>query len=698
MPATAKLYETDPYVQTFTATVLVCTPAGEQFAVQLDRTAFYPEGGGQPCDTGALGTALVTDVQEHGGVITHTVSAALPVGQTVEGRIDWARRRDHMEQHTGEHILSGTLHRLFGAENVGFHIGSPAVRMDMSVPLTAGQLAEAEAQANAVIRADAPVRCWYPAPEDLAKLTYRSKKEIDGAVRLVDAGGADLCACCGTHVSTTGQVGAIKILSAQSYKGGTRLAVVCGERAHQSIAAAWQDAAAVGTLLSSAPGRLLPAVQNLQTAEAALKQRLAAIEKEMAELRDSFNSKKAQWENEKNAINKVQSLRADVETTKAEIEKATRNGDYAKAGQLQYGKLPDLQRQLEAEEKIAADKKEQSLLRDRVTAEEISRIVARWTGIPVEKLVEGEREKLLRLPEVLHQRVIGQDEAVQKVSDAILRSRAGIANPNRPIGSFLFLGPTGVGKTELAKALAQALFDDEKNMVRIDMTEYMEKFSVSRLIGAPPGYVGYEEGGQLTEAVRRHPYSVVLFDEVEKAHPDVFNILLQVLDDGRITDSQGRTVDFKNTIIILTSNLGSDIILEDLEKNRANGKNELSAEARDKIDLLLKRQFRPEFLNRLDDIVYYKSLTKDEIGGIVDLMLADLRSRLADKQLKLVVTDAAKSVIVDDGYDPIYGARPLKRYIQANVETMIAKEIIGGNHVPGDTLTVDAENGKLVLR
>ena len=428
------------------------------------------------------------------------------------------------------------------------------------------------------------------------------------------------------------------------------------------------------------------------------KQRLAAIEKEMAELRDSFNSKKAQWENEKNAINKVQSLRAEVETTKAEIEKATRNGDYAKAGQLQYGKLPDLQRQLEAEEKIAADKKEQSLLRDRVTAEEISRIVARWTGIPVEKLVEGEREKLLRLPEVLHQRVIGQDEAVQKVSDAILRSRAGIANPNRPIGSFLFLGPTGVGKTELAKALAQALFDDEKNMVRIDMTEYMEKFSVSRLIGAPPGYVGYEEGGQLTEAVRRHPYSVVLFDEVEKAHPDVFNILLQVLDDGRITDSQGRTVDFKNTIIILTSNLGSDIILEDLEKNRANGKNELSAEARDKIDLLLKRQFRPEFLNRLDDIVYYKSLTKDEIGGIVDLMLADLRSRLADKQLKLVVTDAAKSVIVDDGYDPIYGARPLKRYIQANVETMIAKEIIGGNHVPGDTLTVDAENGKLVLR
>ncbi len=428
------------------------------------------------------------------------------------------------------------------------------------------------------------------------------------------------------------------------------------------------------------------------------KQRLANIEKEMAELRDSFNSKKAQWENEKNAISKVQSLRAEVESTKAEIEKATRNGDYAKAGELQYGKLPNLQRELEAEEKVAAERKEASLLRDRVTDEEIARIVARWTGIPVEKLVEGEREKLLRLPDVLHKRVIGQDEAVRKVSDAILRSRAGIANPNRPIGSFLFLGPTGVGKTELAKALAQALFDDEKNMVRIDMTEYMEKFSVSRLIGAPPGYVGYEEGGQLTEAVRRRPYSVVLFDEVEKAHPDVFNILLQVLDDGRITDSQGRTVDFKNTIIILTSNLGSDIILEDLENNRAKGSNELSADARDKIDALLKRQFRPEFLNRLDDIVYYKSLTKQEIGSIVDLMLEDLRHRLAEKQLKLNVTDAAKTVIINDGYDPIYGARPLKRYIQASIETMIAKEIIAGNHAAGDTLTVDAQDGKLVLR
>ena len=428
------------------------------------------------------------------------------------------------------------------------------------------------------------------------------------------------------------------------------------------------------------------------------KERLAALEKELAELRDSFNSKKAQWENEKNAIGKVQSLRAEVEATKAEIEKATRSGDYAKAGELQYGKLPNLQKELSEQEKLAAEKKESSLLRDRVTDEEIARIVARWTGIPVEKLVEGEREKLLRLPDVLHQRVIGQDEAVQKVSDAILRSRAGIANPGRPIGSFLFLGPTGVGKTELAKALAQALFDDEKNLIRIDMTEYMEKFSVSRLIGAPPGYVGYEEGGQLTEAVRRHPYSVVLFDEVEKAHPDVFNILLQVLDDGRITDSQGRTVDFKNTIIILTSNLGSDIILEDLERSRSAGSNELSQQARDQIDQLLKRQFRPEGLNRLHDIVYYKSLTKQEISSIVDLMLNNLRQRLEEKQLHLAVTDAAKDFIVDNGYDPIYGARPLKRYIQANVETMIAKEIIAGSHRSGDTLTVDVANGALCLR
>ena len=467
--------------------------------------------------------------------------------------------------------------------------------------------------------------------------------------------------------------------------------------------------AMVKTELDSMPAELDEMnhrITQLQIEEASLqkesddlsKQRLANLEKELAELRDSFNSKKAQWENEKDAIGKVQSLRAEVETIKAEIEKATRNGDYAKAGELQYGKLPNLQRELEEQEKIAAEKKEQSLLRDRVTDEEIARIVARWTGIPVEKLVEGEREKLLRLPDVLHKRVIGQDEAVQKVSDAILRSRAGIANPGRPIGSFLFLGPTGVGKTELAKALAEALFDDEKNLIRIDMTEYMEKFSVSRLIGAPPGYVGYEEGGQLTEAVRRHPYSVVLFDEVEKAHPDVFNILLQVLDDGRITDSQGRTVDFKNTILILTSNLGSDIILEDLETARAQGRNDLSAEARSQIDALLKRQFRPEFLNRLDDIVYYKSLTKQEIGGIVELMLEDLRRRLEEQQLGLAVTDAAKNAIIEGGYDPIYGARPLKRYIQSNVETMIAKAIIAGRRKPGDTLTVDAEEGKLVLR
>ena len=468
--------------------------------------------------------------------------------------------------------------------------------------------------------------------------------------------------------------------------------------------------AMVKTELDSMPAELDEMnhrITQLQIEEASLKketdelskQRLAALEKEMAELRDSFNSKKAQWENEKNAVNKVQSLRAEVESTKAEIEKATRTGDYAKAGELQYGKLPTLQKQLEEEEKIAEEKKESSLLRDRVTDDEIARIVARWTGIPVSKLVEGEREKLLRLPDTLHQRVIGQDEAVQKVADAILRSRAGIANPNRPIGSFLFLGPTGVGKTELAKALAQALFDDEKNMVRIDMTEYMEKFSVSRLIGAPPGYVGYEEGGQLTEAVRRHPYSVVLFDEVEKAHPDVFNILLQVLDDGRITDSQGRTVDFKNTVIILTSNLGSDIILNDLEQRRAEGSNELSEDARKQIDLLLKSKFRPEFLNRLDEIVYYKSLTKDETRKIVDLQLEDLRKRMDEgKHLKLDVTTAAKDFIIDSSYDSVYGARPIKRFIQSRVETLIAKAIIQGSYTEGATLTVDYDGTGLVLR
>ena len=427
--------------------------------------------------------------------------------------------------------------------------------------------------------------------------------------------------------------------------------------------------------------------------------RLHELEKELAELQDKFRSMKAKWENEKNAIGKVQTLREQIEQTNAAIEKAQREYDLNKAAELKYGKLPELQKQLEAEEKLANEKKEDSLLRDRVTDEEIARIVARWTGIPVEKLVEGEREKLLHLDDVLHKRVIGQDEAVTKVSEAILRSRAGIANPNRPIGSFLFLGPTGVGKTELAKALAQALFDDERNMVRIDMTEYMEKFSVSRLIGAPPGYVGYEEGGQLTEAVRRKPYSVVLFDEVEKAHPDVFNILLQVLDDGRITDSQGRTVDFKNTVIILTSNLGSDIILNDLEQRRANGSNELSDDAKHQIDLLLRSKFRPEFLNRLDEIVYYKSLTKDEMRKIVDLQLADLRSRMDEgKHLNLDVTTAAKDYIIDSAYDSVYGARPIKRFIQSRVETLIAKAIIQGRYAEGSTLTVDYDGNALVLK
>ena len=427
--------------------------------------------------------------------------------------------------------------------------------------------------------------------------------------------------------------------------------------------------------------------------------RLHELEKELAELQDKFRSMKAKWENEKNAIGKVQTLREQIEQTNAAIEKAQREYDLNKAAELKYGKLPELQKQLEAEEKLANEKKEDSLLRDRVTDEEIARIVARWTGIPVEKLVEGEREKLLHLDDVLHKRVIGQDEAVTKVSEAILRSRAGIANPNRPIGSFLFLGPTGVGKTELAKALAQALFDDERNMVRIDMTEYMEKFSVSRLIGAPPGYVGYEEGGQLTEAVRRKPYSVVLFDEVEKAHPDVFNILLQVLDDGRITDSQGRTVDFKNTVIILTSNLGSDIILNDLEQRRAQGTNELSDEAKHQIDLLLRSKFRPEFLNRLDEIVYYKSLTKDEMRKIVDLQLADLRSRMDEgKHLNLDVTAAAKDYIIDSAYDSVYGARPIKRFIQSRVETLIAKAIIQGRYAEGSTLTVDYDGNALVLK
>ncbi len=426
--------------------------------------------------------------------------------------------------------------------------------------------------------------------------------------------------------------------------------------------------------------------------------RLKDIEKELAELQDKFRQMKAQWENEKNAISKVQALREQIEQTGAAIEKAQREYDLNKAAELKYGRLPELQKQLAAEEKLAAEKKEASLLRDRVTDEEIARIVARWTGIPVEKLVEGEREKLLHLADVLHRRVIGQDEAVTKVSEAILRSRAGIANPNRPIGSFLFLGPTGVGKTELAKALAESLFDSEKNLIRIDMTEYMEKFSVSRLIGAPPGYVGYEEGGQLTEAVRRKPYSVVLFDEVEKAHPDVFNILLQVLDDGRITDSQGRTVDFKNTIIILTSNLGSDIILNDLEQRRASGSNELSGEARRQIDALLRSKFRPEFLNRLDEIVYYKSLTKDEARQIVQLQLGDLRRRMDQgKRLKLEVTPAACDAILDAAYDSVYGARPIKRFIQSRIETVVAKAIIAGRFAEGSTLMVDWDGSRFTL-
>ncbi len=420
---------------------------------------------------------------------------------------------------------------------------------------------------------------------------------------------------------------------------------------------------------------------------------LADIQRELAEMRDRFATMQARWENEKNSIGKVQKLREEIEQVNKDIEMAERQYDLNRAAELKYGKLPQLQKELEEQEKIAENaEKDQSLLHDRVTEEEIARIIARWTGIPVAKLLEGEREKLLHLEDVLHQRVIGQNEAVEKVAEAILRSRAGIQDENRPIGSFLFLGPTGVGKTELAKALAQCLFDDEKNMVRIDMSEYMEKYSVSRLIGAPPGYVGYEEGGQLTEAVRRKPYSVVLFDEIEKAHPDVFNVLLQVLDDGRITDSQGRTVDFKNTILILTSNLGSQYILEGIE----NG--QITQQAKDAVDGLLKQSFRPEFLNRLDEIVMYKPLGKEEIGGVVELLLKKLRSRLADKQLNLSITDAAKDFIIENGYDPIYGARPLKRYIQSKLETLIARSIIAGEPAEGDTLKVDVKDNQLSLQ
>ncbi len=461
--------------------------------------------------------------------------------------------------------------------------------------------------------------------------------------------------------------------------------------------------AMIRTEMDSMPAELdeiSRSIMQLEIEEAALtketdklsQEHLEEIRKELAEKRDSFSAMKAKWQNEKSAITKVQDLRKEIETTNAEIEKAKLDYNLNKAAELQYGKLPKLQSELEHEEQLAEQAKADSLLRDKVTEEEIARIVARWTGIPVSKLVEGEREKILHLGETLHKRVMGQDEAVSRVTEAIMRSRAGINDPRKPLGSFLFLGPTGVGKTELAKALAEALFDDEHNIIRIDMSEYMEKHNVSRLIGAPPGYVGYEEGGQLTEAVRRKPYSVVLFDEVEKAHPDVFNVLLQILDDGRVTDSQGRTVDFKNTIIILTSNLGSQFILEGIDEN-----GHISQEARDNVEALLKRSFRPEFLNRLDEIVFYKPLTKQEIFGIIDLQAADLAKRLKDKQLGLEITDDAKQLIVDESYDPNFGARPLKRYMQRNLETLIAKEILEDKVKQGDIIRIGVSDGKLAV-
>lgn len=414
------------------------------------------------------------------------------------------------------------------------------------------------------------------------------------------------------------------------------------------------------------------------------KKRLADIQKEKAELKEKFDTMKAKWENEKQAIGKVQKLRGEIERVNADIENAERNYELNKAAELKYGKLPELQKELAEEEKISEKNKEVGLLRNKVTDDEIAKIISRWTGIPVTKLVEGEKEKILHLDDVLHKRVIGQEEAVEKVTEAIIRSRAGIADPKRPIGSFMFLGPTGVGKTELAKSLAESLFDDEHNIIRIDMSEYMEKYSVSRLIGAPPGYVGYEEGGQLTEAVRRKPYSVILFDEIEKAHPDVFNILLQVLDDGRVTDSQGRTVDFKNTIIILTSNLGSNYILEGITSD-----GDISEEAKEKVELLLKQSFRPEFLNRLDEIVFYKPLMKNEISGILDLLIEDLNRRLEDKSISLKLTEKAKEYLIDNGYDEVYGARPLKRFVQKKLETLVAKKILTGEIVPNTDVTID---------
>ena len=438
-----------------------------------------------------------------------------------------------------------------------------------------------------------------------------------------------------------------------------------------------------------------------QIEEAALKKekdeqsqkRLTEIQKEIAEMQSQFNEMKAKWENEKGAISKVQKIREEIEKVNGEIEKAERNYELNKAAELKYGKLPELQKELKEEEEIAAKSKESSLLRTKVTDEEITKIIAKWTGIPVAKLMESEREKILNLGSILHKRVIGQNEAVDKITDAIIRSRAGIQDSRRPIGSFMFLGPTGVGKTELAKALAESLFDDEHNIIRIDMSEYMEKFSVSRLIGAPPGYVGYEEGGQLTEAVRRKPYSVILFDEIEKAHPDVFNVLLQVLDDGRITDSQGRTIDFKNTIIILTSNLGSEYILEGI-----NDKGELTEEAKEKVEKLLKQSFRPEFLNRLDEIVFYKPLTQNETAKILDLLIADLNKRLETQEITIELTDNAKEYLIKNGYDPVYGARPLKRFVQKKVETLIAKEIIKQTILPKQKVIIDCKENDLIIK
>ena len=439
-------------------------------------------------------------------------------------------------------------------------------------------------------------------------------------------------------------------------------------------------------------------IMQMEIEEAALKKeddrlsqdRLVDLQKEMAELRDNFNAQKAQWDNEKSTVERLQKLREQIEDMNNRIQKAQRNYDLDEAAKLQYGELPKLQKQLQAEEEKVKNQ-DLSLVHESVTDEEIARIISRWTGIPVAKLTEGERTKILHLEEELHKRVIGQDEGVTKVTDAIIRSKAGIKDPTKPIGSFLFLGPTGVGKTELAKTLAATLFDDEQNMVRIDMSEYMEKYSVSRLIGAPPGYVGYEEGGQLTEAVRRKPYSVVLFDEIEKAHPDVFNVLLQVLDDGRITDSQGRTVDFKNTILIMTSNIGSPYLLEEIEEN-----GEIKQEARDAVERDLRAHFRPEFLNRLDEMIMFKPLTKENIGDIVELLLADLNKRLKDQELSIELTKAAKDYIIEGGYDPVYGARPLKRYVQKYVETLTAKLILAGNISAGSRIVIDVENDELV--